>query len=316
MEIQAKKRKVLIVDDMPINIQVLAGALKADYHVKVATSGEKAIQIAFSEDAPDLILLDIMMPEMDGYEVLRRLKESDRTQNIPVIFVTAKGEVEDEQKGLELGAVDYIAKPFHPSIVQARVKTQMNLIHKTEMLEKMVSLDGLTHIPNRRRFDEVLEKEWRRARRNALPLTLIMCDIDYFKSVNDNYGHATGDDYLKLVAIRLESLLERGSDFVARYGGEEFAVLLPEVDAKGAVTMSEKIKTQIESLGIEHSFSPVSDRLTLSLGAATLVPTEADAVVDLVKAADKMLYDAKEAGRNQCQCIDLNAAGKGCRCCG
>jgi diguanylate cyclase (GGDEF)-like protein len=314
MESKNKKRKVLIVDDMPINIQVLAGTLKSDYHVKIATNGEKALQIACSEELPDLILLDIMMPDMDGYEVLRRLKESERTQKIPVIFVTAKGEVEDEQKGLEMGAVDYITKPFHPPIVQARVKTQMNLIHKTEMLEKLVSLDGLTNIPNRRHFDEIFEKEWRRAGRNGLPLTLIMCDIDYFKSVNDNYGHAVGDDYLKVVAIRLKSLLERGSDFVARFGGEEFAVLLPETDDEGAVAISEKIRTQIESLGIEHTFSPVSDRLTLSIGAATIVPTKKDNAVDLIKAADKMLYNAKEAGRNQSQCIDLSEPGRDSPC--
>jgi diguanylate cyclase (GGDEF)-like protein len=255
-----------------------------------------------------------MMPEMDGYEVIHRLKESARTQNIPVIFVTAKGEVEDEQKGLEMGAVDYISKPFHPPIVLARVKTQMNLIHKTEMLEELVSLDGLTHIPNRRRFDEVFEKEWRRAVRSGLPLTLIICDIDYFKCVNDNYGHAVGDDYIKIVAIRLQSAVGRGPDFVARFGGEEFAILLPETNAGQALNMSEKIRAQIEALGIEHAFSSVSDRLTISLGAATTIPNKEDNALDLIKAADKMLYNAKEAGRNQSQCVDLNEPGRDGRC--
>lgn len=314
MHLQNNKRKVLIVDDMPINIQVLAGALKDDYHVKIATNGEKALQIAFSEDLPDLILLDIMMPEMDGYEVIRRLKENAQTQNIPVIFVTAKGEVEDEQKGLEMGAVDYITKPFHPPIVKARVKTQMNLIHKTEMLEKLAALDGLTNIPNRRRFDEAFKNEWRRARRSNYPLTLIMGDIDYFKKINDNYGHTVGDNCLKRVAMRLASLLKRGSDFIARYGGEEFVMLLPEADAELAFTMSEKIRTQIEALEIEHAFSPVSDRLTLSLGAATVVPTNEDNALDLIRAADKMLFEAKEAGRNQSRCIDLNESEGARRC--
>ncbi len=314
MELQQKKRHILIVDDMPINIQVLAGALKAEYHVKIATKGEKALEIAFSENAPDLILLDIMMPEMDGYEVLRRLKESERTQNIPVIFVTAKGEVEDEQKGLEMGAVDYITKPFHPPIVKARVKTQMSLIHKTEMLEKLVSLDGLTNIPNRRRFDEVFTNEWRRARRSGHPLTLIIADIDYFKSVNDHYGHAIGDNCLRSVAMRLQSSLARGSDFVARYGGEEFAILLPQTDADGALTISEKIRKQIESLEIVHAYSSISNRLTLSLGAATVVPTKEANPADLIHAADKMLYDAKEAGRNQCKCIDLDTSRGDRRC--
>jgi diguanylate cyclase (GGDEF)-like protein len=182
------------------------------------------------------------------------------------------------------------------------------------MLEKLVFLDGLTHIPNRRSFDEVFEKEWRRAIRSGLPLTLIICDIDYFKKVNDNYGHAVGDECLKLIAMRLESSLGRATDFVARFGGEEFAVLLPEVDAKGAVTMSEKIRAQIDALAIEHAFSPVSDRITLSLGAATIVPTKSDNALDLIKAADGMLYDAKEAGRNQCKCTALNESKRDCQC--
>ncbi len=263
---------------------------------------------------PDLILLDIMMPEMDGYEVIRQLKECERTRSIPVIFVTAKGDVEDEQRGLELGAVDYITKPFFPPIVRARVRTQINLIQKTEMLEKLVFLDGLTHIPNRRRFDEVFDKEWRRACRSGRPLTLIICDIDFFKIVNDKYGHAVGDDCLRRVALHLETLLGRAGDFVARYGGEEFAVLLPEVDVNGAIIMSEKIRTEIEALAIEHAFSPVSDRVTISLGAATTIPTQADSPMDLIEAADKMLYDAKESGRNQCQCIDLNESERESPC--
>jgi diguanylate cyclase (GGDEF)-like protein len=190
----------------------------------------------------------------------------------------------------------------------------MTLIHKTEMLEKLAALDGLTNIANRRRFDEVFEKEWRRARRSGYPLTLIISDIDYFKKINDNYGHAVGDSCLKRVAMRLASLLKRGSDFIARYGGEEFVMLLPEADAELAFTMSEKIRAQIEALEIDHAFSPVSDRLTLSLGAATVVPTHEDSAPELIRAADKMLFEAKEAGRNQSKCINLNESEGARRC--
>ncbi|MBT8339475.1 MAG: diguanylate cyclase [Desulfatitalea sp.] len=306
MDNSLDKRTILIVDDMPINIQVLAGSLKSEYQIKIATSGGTALKIARSEQPPDLILLDIMMPEMDGYEVLRQLKERASTQNIPVIFVSAKGEVEDETRGLGMGAVDYITKPFHQPIVQARVKTQMNLIQKTEILEQLVSLDGLTSIPNRRRFDDVFEKEWRRARRVSHPLSLIMIDIDYFKAFNDKYGHAVGDDCLKFVAMRLTTLVNRGGDLVARYGGEEFAVVLPETNADNANLMSERFRESIESLKIPHLTSPVADHVTLSAGSATIIPTSNENHLTLIRAADKMLYEAKSAGRNQCKFIDLS----------
>jgi len=298
MESAHDKPTILIVDDMPINIQVLASALKNLYNIKIATSGEKALQIA-SDSHPDLVLLDIMMPGMDGYEVLRRMKNDIRTIDIPVIFVTAKGEVDDEVNGLDLGAVDYITKPFQVPIILARIKTQILLKQKTELLEKLVFLDGLTHIPNRRWFDETLEKEWGRALRNNTPLSLIMSDIDHFKNYNDNYGHAVGDDCLRSVAKQLDQSLNRSTDFVARYGGEEFAFILPDQEIKGACMLAEKIRSNIESLNIAHAHSPVSDRITLSLGVATIIPERTSNIRMLIEKADAMLYKAKDAGRNR-----------------
>ncbi len=295
---------ILIVDDMPINIQILARSLKSDYRVRIATNGAKALEIAGSDDPPDLILLDIVMPGMDGYAVIKALKEDDKTRNIPVIFITVRDKVEDESTGFELGAVDYITKPFHMPVVKARIKTHMNLKRKTDMLEQLALLDGLTNIPNRRRFDEVLEKEWKRAQRNTSPLTLMMIDIDCFKAFNDLYGHSRGDDCLCSVATALVDSLERPGDFVARYGGEEFAVVLPETPEKGAWTMAEKLRMKVQELNIAHENSPVAPCITVSIGAATAIPQQGLPTRSaLLETADQMLYEAKSKGRNQCQPI-------------
>ena len=300
MLVGPSKQKILIVDDMPINIQILGEALKSEYQIKVATRGEKALEIASSDDPPDLILLDIMMPEMDGFEVCRRLKNDHRMKKkIPVIFITVKDEVEDETKGLSIGAVDYITKPFKMPIVKARIKTQLALKKKTDMLEKLVLLDGLTNIPNRRRFDEVLSKEWRRAIRNARhPISLIMMDIDFFKNYNDYYGHSAGDDCLKKVAGLLENLIARPADLVARYGGEEFVALLPETDIDGACHLARKIQESIDIISIPHERSLIVDHITLSLGVACAIPPVNLNQVVLIESADKMLYEAKSEGRN------------------
>ena len=295
---------ILIVDDMPINIQILARSLKSDYRIRIATSGAKALEIAGSEDPPDLILLDILMPEMDGYAVIKALKEDDKTRNIPVIFITVQDKVEDESAGFELGAVDYITKPFHLPVVKARIKTHMNLKRKTDMLEKLALLDGLTNIPNRRRFDEVIEKEWKRAQRNTSPLTLMIIDIDFFKAFNDQYGHACGDDCLCSVAAALVDSLDRPGDFVARYGGEEFAVVLPETSEKGARTMAEKLRAKVRELNINHQNSSVEPFVTVSIGAATAIPQQGlPSRPSFFETADQMLYEAKSKGRNQCQWI-------------
>ena len=296
---ETKKPLILIVDDTPTNIQVLAEALRAEYRVRVANSGKIAFEIIAKLGAPDLILLDVMMPEMDGYEVCRRLKQAPETRNVPVIFVTAKSDAVDEEFGLKLGAVDYIAKPFHLPIVAARVRNHINLKIKTDLLESQAMLDGLTNIPNRRRFDEALENEWKRALRSGASISIIMADIDYFKHYNDNYGHGTGDECLKKVAAALAGSIERPSDLVARYGGEEFVALLPETDAAGAKALAERFCRHVEAMQLPHQYSGVSSYVTVSVGYACVTPGAETSPTELLRLADEKLYQAKEAGRNR-----------------
>jgi diguanylate cyclase (GGDEF)-like protein len=306
MKKSRKTRKILIVDDEPSNLDILMDLLKEDYKVVAALNGEKALEIARSGSPPDLILLDILMPEMDGYEVCRHLKESESTKSLPVIFVTAVSEVMDETRGFRLGAVDYITKPFHPPVVKARVKAHMELKIKSDMLEQLASIDGLTNLYNRRRLDELLCGEWNRCQRSKAPLSLIMIDIDYFKLFNDTYGHALGDQCLRDVAWTLKDCLRRPGDIIARYGGEEFAVLLPNTDMEGAENMAHKLRKEVESLKIPHSSSEVSGYVTISLGVATAFTDFAlDSSVDLLKTADSALYQSKKNGRNLVTCQKL-----------
>ena len=295
----APKPYILIVDDTPINIQVLAEALHADYHIRITASGKAAFELIDKHGAPDLILLDVMMPGMNGYEVCRRLKDEARTKDVPVIFVTAKTDVIDEEYGLRLGAADYIVKPFHLPIVAARVQNQINLKRKTDLLEALALLDGLTNIPNRRRFDQALEIEWKRAQRNGLPVGLMMADIDFFKQYNDHYGHGAGDVCLKKVAAALADSADRPADIAARYGGEEFIALLPETDAKGAGLIAERFRTMTEAMQIPHAHSTVSAWVTVSVGFAAALPGEDTSAEELLRHVDRLLYRAKEAGRNR-----------------
>jgi len=298
--------EVLIVDDSPVNIKFLGAALRDSYKVRFATTGEKALEIASSESPPDLILLDIVMPNMDGYEVCKRLKGNDRTRKIPVIFITAKGETEDETKGLELGAVDYIIKPFSLPIVKARVNTHVKLKKKSDYLEKLTYLDSLTNIANRKRFDEFVQQEWSRAMRNQTVLSMVLMDVDFFKNFNDNYGHSAGDECLARIAQSLTDTLARSTDFVARFGGEEFIAVLPETNFEHAGEIAEKMRFNIENLNIQHSHSDVCQMVTLSLGVATTIPSRCSTAADLIKAADDALYKAKARGRNQVEKIILN----------
>jgi diguanylate cyclase (GGDEF)-like protein len=263
-----------------------------------ATSSEEALQLAATH-MPDLILLDVMMPEMNGYAVCARLKSDPTTRSIPVIFVTALEREEDEAKGLEVGAIDYITKPFNPAIVRARVRNHLELKRYRDFLENLATTDGLTGIPNRRQCDEFLLREWRRAIRKQTPLSLIMMDIDFFKDFNDHYGHLAGDDCLRQVAQTLAEGARRPADLVARYGGEEFVSVLPETNLEGARQVAEQLRDKINALQIPHARSPVAGYVTLSLGVATQTPTVGQQPQGIVELADARLYISKESGRNR-----------------
>ena len=292
-----EKQRILVVDDSRLNAQIIRDILAEDYEILVATSGQEALGIVMVKSV-DLILLDVVMPKMDGYEVCRRLKNDLETKNIPVIFVSAARNVEDETKGLECGAIDYITNPFNPFIIKARVKNHLELKKYRDILEKLSLIDGLTSIANRRYFDETYEKEWRRALRNEDTLSLIMLDIDFFKKYNDHYGHLAGDECLRKVANVLRKSIKRAGDLVARYGGEEFIVILPSTSKDHAFEIAEKMRKDIESLKITHQMSEVSRSVTVSAGVATVKPSKGMSPARLIEKVDSALYQAKNKGRN------------------
>ncbi|MBF0589320.1 MAG: PleD family two-component system response regulator [Magnetococcales bacterium] len=295
---QQEKPTILAVDDEPSNLELLAKALSDEYRVLLATDPEEAIRLAETQ-RPDLILMDVMMPKMNGYEVCRHLKGSPAMASIPVIFVTAMGEEQYETVGFDVGGVDYIAKPIRPFVLAARVRTHIDLKRKTDFLKDLSAHDGLTGLPNRRSFDETLEREWRRSLRSGSCLALIMMDIDFFKPYNDNYGHAAGDICLKQVAKLMDDVIERSTDLLARYGGEEFVCVLPETDINGAKSIGEKLRQAVADAEIEHAHSKVADFVTISMGVASLIPDMSQRPEALLKMADSKLYEAKESGRNR-----------------
>ncbi len=295
---EQSSQKILIVDDTQENIQVLNEILHDQYEIYFATKGEDAIEIALSEN-PDLILLDIIMRGMDGYEVCRRLKSDKHFRHIPIIFVTAMSDMADEAKGLALGAIDYITRPFSPPIVKARIQNHLELKRYRDFLENLSAIDGLTGIANRRRFEEFLAQEWRQAIRNSSNLSLIMMDVDCFKQYNDHYGHLAGDECLKKISQTLITHIKRPIDLIARYGGEEFVCVLPETDNKGVLHIANKFLDKIAELKIQHTYSSAADYVTLSLGVATIIPDVNVSPEQLIKTADQCLYEAKQSGRNR-----------------
>lgn len=293
-----ERPRVLVVDDAPSNLHILCRGLGKEFQCETASNGLAALE-KIKADPPDLVLLDILMPGMDGYEVCRRLKADKATRSIPVIFLTALDDADEEAKGLELGAVDYVTKPFRIPIVQARVRNHVEMKRHRDLLERHALLDALTGIPNRRNFDDALVKEWRRSWRNGSSLALIIADIDYFKDYNDHYGHRAGDICLRQVAQTIAATVRRPSDIVARYGGEEFAVILPSTDVEGALVVAHSIQDAVNGLNLPHTCSAVGDCLTVSQGVAAIIPDPNGEPHDLIEAADKALYKAKKAGRNR-----------------
>lgn len=296
------KPKVLVIDDVPTNLDILIEHLHDEsLELVVALSGEEGLKLAKAL-SPDLILLDVMMPGMDGYTMCRLLKQNPLTKEIPVVFLTARDDPTDVEFGFALGAVDYIHKPFNVSILKARVRSHLALKRKSDQLIKLAGTDPLTGIANRRQFDATLEREWMRAQRNNTALSIIMIDVDFFKRYNDHYGHVAGDNCLKRVAMAMQRALNRPADLLARYGGEEFVALLPETDMVEVITVAERIRKAVYDLALEHGASPVCSSVTISLGGATALPAGLQDKEALLTQADDQLYLAKQAGRN---CVSL-----------
>ena len=293
-----ERPRILVVDDQPTNIQTLYQVLKGEYDVAMATDGSQAIELC-QRRPPDLVLLDVVMPGIDGFEVCRRLKTDPATRDVPVIFVTARDSTEDETLGLEVGAVDFIAKPVNPPVVRARVRTHVALKRQADLLRSMAFNDGLTGVANRRWFDERLQVEWLRCRRNKLPLSLILLDLDHFKAYNDRYGHQAGDDCLRAVAAAMKARLGRPADLLARYGGEEFVCLLPETPIEGARAKADDLGRAVLELAMPHADSATGGVVTISRGVATASPAVDGAQNELLQHADEKLYVAKRAGRNR-----------------
>ena len=294
----ARKPRVLLVDDQPVQLQVLYRVLSGPYQLFMATSGAQALQVV-RDQQPDLVLLDVVMPDMDGFEVLQRLHAERDTANLPVIFVTAHEGADIESRCLEAGAVDFIAKPVNPAVVRARVRTHLTLKFQSDLLRTLAFVDGLTGVANRRHFDERLALEWGRAQRLAAPLSLMLADVDHFKAYNDHYGHQAGDEVLRRVAQTLREQLRRPTDMVARYGGEEFACLLPDTPLADARTLAERMGQAVRELAIPHRHSRAAPVVTVSFGVAA---REGPALRGahpalLLGLADAQLYEAKHQGR-------------------
>lgn len=300
-----KKPTILVVDDMTTTLLLIHDLLKDTYEVKIAKSGTKALEILESPNDIDLILLDIEMPDINGYDVCKRIKNNETIKNIPIIFITGRTSQEDEEYGLNLGAIDYITKPFNKAIVKLRIKNYLNLKIKNDMLEKLSMYDGLTNIRNRRFFDETFEKTFNEIKRDKKSLAVLMIDIDFFKPYNDNYGHGQGDETLRKVAKALEKTIKRASDFVARYGGEEFVILLKDINKDGVEAVANNLLNAVRELKITHEFSKIEKYVTVSIGASFYNSSSDITKLELLLKADETLYSVKNSGRNNFAILEV-----------
>ena len=300
---ETNRSRLLIVDDEKTNIVVLTRILSPEYTIIAAKDGLSAIEAA-NEHAPDVILLDIVMPDMDGYEVIAALKQSDRTRSIPVIFITGLHEARDEEKGLLLGAVDYISKPFNAAIVKLRIQNQITMHNYIRTIERLSLTDQLTDLPNRRSFDDRIRLEWKRAMREKKPISVLVIDIDNFKKHNDTYGHLQGDVTLQIIGRIFGEELRRSVDFGARWGGEEFIALLVNTETEGALEVAERIRKRIDVTPIPLA-NGQSTQVAVSIGIHSQTPAPENSVDDFIRKADDALYIAKRRGRNRvCRMVD------------
>lgn len=298
MSEENSKYRILIVEDSLFNQFVLQKILEDSYTLEKAMTAAEALK-KVHEFRPHLILLDIILPDANGFDILVTLKGSEETHRIPVIIITGLNSDEDEEKGFLLGAVDYIKRPFKNAIIRARVNTQIQIIRQIEMIEQLGLLDGLMQISNRRAFDIQIRYEWRRAIQEQSEFGMLMMDIDKFKAYNDTYGHPQGDIMLRSIANTLKSALAPSTDLLYRYGGEEFAVLLPNTGLEGARLIAERLRKSVEIMEAPCPHTHTVTKETISIGAASAKPQVTDQPEDLIEKTDRMLYKAKENGRNQ-----------------
>ena len=289
--------KILIIDDSPVQANFLSSILAPDYAITVVNTAEEGLEQAKKEDY-SLILLDVIMPGIDGFQLLKMLQEEVVLRHTPVILITSLNDTQHEEQGLTLGAVDYITKPFHPAIVQARVNTHIKLYRYRTQIEREATVDQLTGVPNRRRYDAVSGKRWQDAIRLGAPISICMFDIDKFKVYNDTFGHPAGDKVIKSVAEAASSMLRRGTDFFARYGGEEFVALIMGGGSENDFAHLQKVRQAVEDLHIPHN-PEIGPWVTVSIGGITVLPRLESSFDTYLKMADTMLYDAKRYGRNQ-----------------
>ena len=297
-------RVLIVEDDRSIMMLNMAYIKSFGHEVIPAEDGETALEL-FDPNNIDLVIMDYMLPGIDGVETTKRLRETYQDEWFPIIFVTSAGDDEHLKSGLAAGGDDYLQKPISPVVLEAKLKAMQRLVNMqqeilaaSKRLEKLSFLDGLTEIYNRRGFDRGINTEWKRMQRDKNHLTLIMMDVDFFKMYNDYYGHQAGDDCLKKVAKAIEGQLFRPADIVARYGGEEFAILLPGTDFEGAVFVAERVIVAMQDLNLPHEKSDAATHVTLSLGMAVSSHDNNSDIPKLIKSADEALYNAKKSGRN------------------
>lgn len=313
--------KVLLIEDTLTLVMLITDLIEREGHeVIAARDGEEGIR-QFLSAAPDLILLDVLMPKMDGYEVARRIRALDTEHWTPIIFLSGMVKDQDIAKGIDVGGDDYLTKPVSQVVLGAKLKAMQRIADMRRRLvqasreletanrelEAHSHSDGLTGIANRRYFDIALEREWRRCARTRNPLSLLFLDADCFKQYNDNYGHLKGDQCLQNIAQALTNSLQRGGDLAARYGGEEFAVILSNADSGSAANVAELVRRAIEDLRIPHEHSSAAKFVTASIGCATLIPRGEQSFEFLISLADSALYRAKSAGRNRVVVADTSA---------
>ncbi len=294
----ALKPRVLIVDDIPADLQALGDLLGDDYTIVSAGSGTEALRIAGTEEV-DLVLLDAQMPGMDGFETCARLKANGDTKEIPIILVGTPEDETMEAKGLLQGAADFLPRPVRASAAKARVKAHLENRRFREILQRLTWLDAVTGIPNRERFEEALDNEWRRNARNRTPIALLLMEVDHFNQFCEIHGKSAGDETLRRLIAALTGGIQRAGDVVGRYNDHAFACLLPETDTLGAVSVGERVRAELNEMAIPHEGSESAPFVTLSLGVASLVPSRTDVLKDLTDSAEAALLRAQQRGGNQ-----------------